>query len=174
MDFTLTLDKILELPNDILKASEKYNEYSELLRKKVYDDYDFKELRENIEEKFDKFKDAKFLYNFPVESNIRTTPTYQVREGSTSNTPISKVEQAIVKKVDNQIWMNEFYNSLMTVAAKLTLQEAYYLVDSFFSHKSEEIIAEKLGICKMTLQNVKKSCLIKLWIELRTLDEEDE
>lgn len=174
MDFTLTLDKILELPNDILKTSEKYDEYSELLRKKVYDDYDFKELREKIEKKFDKFKDMKYLYNFPVESSIRITPTYQVKEGSTSNSPISKVEQAIVKKVDSQLWMNCFYDSLMKVAAKLTLQEASYLVDSFFSHKSEDIIAEKLGICKMTLQNIKKSCLIKLWIELRTLDEEDE
>ena len=50
----------------------------------------------------------------------------------------------------------------MTLALKLTMQESIYMVDTFFSKKSEDIISEKLGICRNTLQNIKKSCLVKI------------
>lgn len=174
MNFTLTLDKILELPNDLLKTAEKYDEYSELLRKKIYNEYDSKELKEKIVKKFERFKDAKYLYRYPIESCIKTTPTYQLREGMIPKQVSSKIEKVITQRVDDQMWAGCFYDTLMIVATKLTMQEAIYLVDSFFGNKSEDVIAEKLAICRTTLQNIKKSCLVKVWIELKTLDGEDD
>lgn len=173
MDFTLNLNMILDLPNKIMNISAEYDEYSELLRKKVCESYDLKELRENVERKFNRFKDTKYLCKFPIEPTIKITPTYELKEEQKSNSPISKVEQTIMNQIDNQIWIQDFYNAMLTVAIKLTKQEATYLVDSFFKNKSEDFIAEKLQVCKMTLQNIKKSCLIKIWIEIRTLNEDD-
>lgn len=170
MNNALSFDKILDLPNEMLRTAEKYNDYAELLRKKVYQEYDSKTLKDDIMKKIDKYKDTKYLYNYSVESLIKITPKYELKESTTSNTSSSVVENIVTRSVDQHLWIECFYETMLVVAAKLTTQEAIYLVDSFFGNKSEDFIAEKLMVCKMTLQNIKKSCLVKTWIELKTLD----
>ena len=173
MNYFMTLDNFLELPKEILKTSEQYDEYSELLRRSIYEQYDAKELKEKIIKKFNRFKDAKYLCIYPIENRIKLTSPYQERIGTPSNSCVSQIEKLVEATGDEEKWAYNFRNVILTVATKLTLQEARYLIDSFFSNKSEDIIAEKLGICRTTLQNVKKSCLVKVWIELKILDEDD-
>ncbi len=166
----LTLDMILELPFEVLKKSEKYNEYSQLLDKDIYDKYDVIQMKEDIASKFNRFKSAKFSCNLPPEYNIKITPSYQIREGTSSNKISDPVGELVRDFVDNQIWFVKFYNSVTNLASKITTQEAVYLVDTFFSNKSEEFISEKLGISKNTLQKIKKSCLMKTWLEFQSLE----
>lgn len=173
MNNMMTLNHFLELPNECLKRAEQYDEYSELLRKSVYEQYDAKELKEKIIKKFQQFRDAQFLFKYPVELNIRTTPIYQLREGTPTNSYVNQIEMMVEKGFDAELWAYRFRDIVLTVATKLTLQEARYFVDFFFGHKPEDIIAEKLGICRQTLQNIKRSCLVKVWIELKVLDEDD-
>lgn len=171
MDFTLTYDKLMKFPDDFLNEAKNYYDSSELLSKHTYEGYDLKELREKIEAKFEKFKDAKYIYKYPAETRIRTTPTYQPREGFVPRSNTSQQEKIVTKMGDSLIWVEQFYDTFMeAVARKLTEQEAVYLMDSFFKHRSEDDIADKLSICKVTLQKIKKSCLVKVWIELETLE----
>jgi len=88
---------------------------------------------------------------------------------SPSNQISDPVFKTSVEELESLNWMTNFYNRILIIASKLTIQEATYLVDCFFSNKSEEVTCEKLRICRNTLQKVKKSCLIKTWVELKTL-----
>lgn len=165
----VTLDMILEFPREILRKSEQYDEYAELLRKETYSKYDFKEIKQQIVEKFNRFKDAKYTYKFSLESNIKLTQSYTLREGSLVNRVSDPTGSIVAKAVDEQLWITKFYYSIMKIASTLTLQEATYLVDTFFSNKSEDVISEKLRICRNTLQNIKKSCLVKIWLEIESI-----
>lgn len=173
MNEVMTLEMLLELPKELLKKSEAYNEYSSLLEKSQYLNYNIKELKEKIGRYFSYFKDVKYFYQFPTETVVSVITAVNL-EKEVSNTsfvdPIfNLVNNDITEKRKIENWIIQFYNIMLIVAVKLTSQEAVYLVDCFFSNKSEEITCEKLGICRNTLQKVKKSCIVKTWIELRTL-----
>lgn len=173
MDELLTLDKILELPNKILKISNEYDDYSERLTESLCDLYDIKKLKPKIVSLFNRFKKVKYFYNFSIESTISITPNYNFDGTLVKNGATSKQEIAVANELDNMLWAARFYNSICIVAKKLTMQEAIYLVSALFGNKSEEIIAERLGVCRKTIQHIKKSCLVKIWQELKPLYEED-
>lgn len=177
MNFTLTYNKLLNFPNEFLEESAKYYEGSELLGKEECDKYNTKELKDKVEARFKKFKDARYIYKYPNEQYYKSmTPTlnYQAREVLVSRNLTSPQEKMITAMGDTQIWVEKFYYSLMEIiTTKMTEEEAVYLVECFFKNKSEDIIAEKLSMCKATLQKVKKSCLIKVWIEMEVLEEDE-
>ncbi len=163
----LTFDMILELPNIILSESKKYDKYAQLLRKDIYDKYDIKDTRKKVEKYFNRYKDVKYLYKFPFNYNI-TSSSFNVTKVHSGNN--DKTSLAVAKNVDEQIWAYDFYECLVNLSPKLTEQESIYLVDTFFSGISEEIISEKLNICRNTLQNIKKSCIVKTWFAFQDLN----
>ena len=176
MNFTLTYDMLLNFPQEFLEKSSKYKGMCELLSKEECDKYDTKDLKDKVELRFKKFKDAKYIYKYPNESLLTPiTPNYQLKEVMTSRNLISPQDRVVTKKTDKQIWVEMMYQSLMsTLTTKMTEQEAIYLVEHFFKRISEDNIAEKLQICRATLQKIQKSCLIKIWVELEALiDYED-
>lgn len=169
MEQTITLDMLLDLPNTILNKSKEYNEYAELLRPNECINYNCKELRNSIEEKFNHFKNIKYFCKFSIESNINISQNMELKESCRLNHPSDSVGNLVEKSIDELLWGTEFYNRMLLVAPKLTMQEITYFIDTFFKHKSEEVISEQLGICKNTLLVIKKSCLVKVWIEIQDL-----
>ena len=165
------LDMILELPKKILEKAEQYCDYSELLPKEIYEKYNFIELKSDITKIFKHFNTIKYLYSYSSEEyNIKTSSAYEYRDGTSSNKILDSVGDMVTKKVDDQLWIVKFYNSIMNVALKMTDEEAYYIVNTYFANKSEEYISDRLGICRNTLQKIKKSSLVKTWVELHELD----
>lgn len=173
MNEVITLEMLLELPKEILKKSEEYNEYSSLLEKPQYLNYNIKELKEEIGRYFSYFKDVKYFYQFPTEAVISVITAVDLEKETSSGyipDPIfNLVDNDINEKIKIEKWVRQFYNIMLTVASKLTSQEVIYLVDCFFCNKSEDATCDKIGICRNTLQKIKKSCIVKTWIELRTL-----
>ena len=173
MNSGVTYNEIIELPNTIIHNAEKYSEFADLLSKKLCDNFDLKETKNKIDELFDNFKEIKYLYNIPFEK-IKVTPSYELKENAFTNNSNNSFENAVLKHLDKQLWVQKFYEKLVVVSTKITIEEAVYLVNTFFSKKSEEVIAEKLGISLRTLYNVKKSCVIKVWSELKIFYDEDD
>jgi len=173
MDFTLTLDKILEFPNEIIETTKKYDEMSEIISNDICDMYDTKELANNVNKLFDKFKHIKYSCNFSVESAIKITTSYGLREGSSQRSRISQGENIVTREVDNLLWATKFYDTVIFTCQKLTNQEAIFLTDILIKNRSISDVAEKLEVCTRTVHHIKKSCLIKLWGELKSLDETD-
>lgn len=175
MELDLTFEKLVNFPIDFLTKSEKYYEYVETLSTYSLNNYDVKEIRSKVEKIFIRFKDAKYVYKYPIESEmIKITPSYQLREVMSQRSNVSQDESIVARRCEKEYWIVSFYSILMDIiATKLTKEEAIYLIDTFFKSKSEEYIAEKLAMCKGTLQKHKKSCLVKVWVELKALIEEE-
>ena len=146
---------------------------ADLISKEQCDKYDTKDLKDKVEQRFKMFKDAKYIYKYPEEKYYTSiTSDYTAREIVPSMDKNSKHSRKIDTISDNQLWVAKLYYSLMdTITTKLTKQEAVYLIDSFFKNLGEEDIADKLSICKVTLQRIKKSCLVKVWVEMEALQE---
>ena len=173
MNLSLTYEKLLDFPNSFKKQAEKYQWMTEVLSKAELDKYNIRELKANVDKRMQKFKDAKYIYQYPNEKyNCPITTNYQPREVMAPRNLESQQSRIITREVDKTIWINQLYYSLMEkVTTKLTIEETVYLIDSYFKKFSEESIADNLSICKKTLQKIKKSCLIKVWVEMEALRE---
>ncbi len=166
---TITLEMILELPKTLIRKAEEYNEYAVLLNETQYSLYEYKTLKEKVKSYFNYFKDLKFNYQFSTSYITSNSNGYSNICISSSNQISDPVFRISSEEIESLNWMTNFYNRSLIIASKLTIQEAIYLVDCFFSNKSEEITCEKLRICRNTLQKIKKSCLVKVWIEFKSL-----
>ena len=174
MNQKVTLNSILDLPLELLRKSEKYDSYSSLLGEKQFSKYDYKKLKSTIKSYFEYYKNSIYFSHFPANQNIQLTTAYDSVRVSSTNVVSDSVSNLVISRIDKELeiasWILDFHSRILQVASKLTIQEASYLVDYFFSNLSEEVICEKLNICRKTLQKVKKSCLVKVWIELETLN----
>lgn len=161
----LTLNMLLDLPHDVLKISNKIDSYLDLLSDDICREYYYTDLKKDLIKYFNKFKDVKYKYKYCENFNLKSNSNYEV-EGVFGNNIISdKVGNYVAKNIDLEIWTLDFYNNVVSIAHKLTYQEAIYFVDTFFANKTEEQISEKLSICRKTLQKIKKSCLVKILLE---------
>lgn len=173
MDLSLTYEKLLDFPEDFMKKSVKYSVIADPISSEECKKYDTKDLHDKVSFRIRKFKDAKYIYQFPdLKYNIPMTPNYQLREVIMPRNLESSQSKIITKETDKEIWVTKLYYCLINVVStKLTKQETVYFIESFFKKESEESISEKLLMCRKTLQKVKKSCLIKVWVEMEALSE---
>ena len=171
MNDIITLNMLLELPNEILKKSAAYAEYTTLLRKEVFDKYDVKTLKKTINNQFNKLKDIKYSYNYYEETLSTVNNSIYEIVVDKAKYQDSKIEKLVNSTIDKQFWATKFYCTVLRIASKLTHKEAKYLVMTFFSELSEEEISTHLQISRNTLQNIKKSCLVKTWFELKNFDD---
>ncbi len=65
----------------------------------------------------------------------------------------------------NTTWGKEFNQTLEQLTNDLTLEEEVYLVEALFKNRPDYFVAEELNLSNDNLQNVKNSCLIKVWNE---------
>lgn len=78
----------------------------------------------------------------------------------------SKIETSALDAIEKKVWLQIFYNAIICGASKLTKNEAIFFTKSFFENETEEEIAYILKISRQTLQNIKKSSIIKIYSEL--------
>ncbi len=161
----VSANTFLVLPEEILKVSNNL-EYPNLLSKDMIDAYYYTEMKKDIAKVFTKYNDVKYLFSHRSDCYLSSIH-YDTERVSLSKVNNDKVGNYIMNNVDLEIWTKDFYDTIISVSYKLTMQEAVYLVDAFFLNKSEEIISEKLLISRKTLQNIKKSCLVKVYLELQ-------
>lgn len=166
MDGIVTLNQLLNVSDMIKDNADANSKVNQLLDEYICNQYDTIYIKDELLKLFATFKSARYLYDFPVEENVSISPTYEVHEGFTQRSTASQVENAVSRYVDKQLFTTDIYHSLIKVSYKLTNDEVVYMTNTFFTHKAEESIAEIIGISKTYLQKIKKSCLVKLWVEL--------
>jgi hypothetical protein len=170
----VTFNQLLNVSDAITLNAEKNESYNELLVERFCDNYDILLTKKKLLNLFDKFKSAKYLYNFPISDSIKMTPVYEMSESSHQRRNISQVENAVTRNLDKQILTTDIYYSILQVSEKLVSSEAIYFINTFLDHESEENIAEILNISKTYLQKIKKSCIVKMWVELGKYCNEDD
>ena len=175
MNDIVTLDQLLNISKNISNNVEQNKIYNILLDENICNKYDIIEIKKKLQSLFTSFKSARYLYEFPVECSISISANYEEKLGSfTQRNNISKIEQAIQKYTDKQLHTTNVYNTIMILSLKLTGDESIYLINTFLAHKSEDDIAEMIGVSKSYLQKIKKSCIVKMWIDLKKYCEEDD
>ena len=174
MDGIVTLNELINISDYIKDASKTNEKYNELIDDKICDKYDIADIKDKLLKLFNTFKSARYLYEFPIGDTIRVTPTYERDESFHQRNNVSQVEKAIERKIDKQLLTTDIYNSIIKVSYKLMDSEVVYLINTFLTRKSEEDIAELIGISKTYLQKIKKSCLVKMWTDLKQYCETDD
>lgn len=175
MNDIVTLDQLLNISKNISNNVEQNKIYNILLDENICNNYDIIEIKKKLQSLFTSFKSARYLYEFPVECSISISANYEEKLGSfTQRNNISKIEQAIQKYTDKQLHTTNVYNTIMILSLKLTGDESIYLINTFLAHKSEDDIAEMIGVSKSYLQKIKKSCIVKMWIDLKKFCQEDD
>lgn len=152
----LTFEMYVSLPTQILNTQK---EYTNLLSEEIINTYYYSDLRKDLNKCFIRFNDLKYLCDFTPSSN-------SFNEKVKSYTINDTIGKFVEKRIDNNFWAYEFYNSVLTLSEKLTKTEVFYLTETFFTNNTEENISEKLNISRTHLQKIKKSCLVKMYFDL--------
>lgn len=173
MDNVVTLNQLLNVSQTIKDNSSTNQQFNELLDAYICNQYDLVDIKDRLDKLFSFFKSARYLYDFPLEDSINISPNYDYKESFTQRSTQSKIENAVQGYIDKQIETTNIYYSLMKVSYKLTGDEVVYLENTFFPHRSEEDVAELIGISRTYLQKIKKSCLVKMWVDLKQYCDED-
>lgn len=173
MDNVVTLNQLLNVSSTIKDNSSINKQYNELLDAYICNQYDIVDIKDKLDKLFSSFKSARYLYDFPLEDSISISPNYDFQESFTQRSTESKIENAVQRYIDKQIETTNIYYSLMKVSYKLTGDEVIYLENTFFTHRSEEDVAELIGISRTYLQKIKKSCLVKMWVDLKQYCDEN-
>ena len=167
MNNIVTYEQLLNIDKTILENANQNKTYNELLDEIILNKYDCTEIKKKLKVLFSQFKSARYLYDFPIANQVNITTNLEIRENSFSQINQSKVEKAVEKYLDKQIYTTDIYNSILKVGYNLTNDEVIYLINTFLIRKPEEDIAEIIGISRTYLQKIKKSCIVKLWVELK-------
>ena len=103
-----------------------------------------------------------------LDSKI-SLPSINVNKIVTSNkSQTDMVSKFVIDKIDREKWSRDFYNCLINLSYKLTFNEAFYIVNTYFGKMTEEVISENLDISRNTLQKIKRSSLVKMYFEFKS------
>lgn len=132
----------------------------------VINSYDIKEVKEKVSEYFRILNDVKYLIDSDVDSLKATIfCDDKVSESQTRHQDV--VLDAVVKREDMLRWSSDMVQASISLSKKLNQKEAIYIVAYFINHLSEEEVSEELCMTRKTLQILKKSALIKTYIEFK-------
>ena len=167
--------KIMDVPTNvnlsetILNNARSNDSFNILVSRVLYDKYDTKALKNEVRKLFLKYQEMIYLNQFPLL--YKGLSSYELLGNMKTKDFQKTTEDLALKSIEQDSWIKEFKDCLIKLSFKLTLDEATYLVGTFFQHQTEEILSERLNICRNTLRGIKKSCLLKTLLELKTMDE---
>lgn len=128
---------------------------SEILIKK----YDYEKTRDELEEIFTDYVEARFKFIELSEPNI--TSNYEIRYEAPTNFISNPTSYISINRLETLEQLNYFYDILSKVSQKLNKYERGYLVCCLLNDESEDVLTEKLAISKTKMVKNKKTCVIK-------------
>lgn len=174
MKHIVTLNEMINISNKLIEISSQFNNLNSLITSDLCEQYYTNINKKKLQKLFSKFISARYVYEFPIDEAIQITSNYKYNGRCSNSNNTSKVENAIETMVDKQLRITEIYDRLLVVSSKLILDEVHYMIGAFINHKPEESIAESLHMSKTYLQKIKKSCVIKMWIDLKAYCDEND
>lgn len=158
------LKEMLKVAKTIMSNAKLNKNANVLISRDVYNEYNVLNYKAELLKMFSRFRSSRYFCKSIEINSITTNYEFGEIKSSIISDPVGNHTGNII---DEQIFARSFSKSLIDLSYKLTYEESIYLVKTFMEKMSEEHIAEILHISKPTLQKYKKSCLIKMWIELK-------
>ncbi len=169
MEKSITLKMLKSLPKRLLENMEltKNENHLKMLSKQIIQEYYYPDLRNDLADIFEDFNDSKYYFS-NVTQNYQLTPKYELLISNCSNSITDKVASLVEKNLTKQSWTVNFYNKINSLICKLTYKEGIYFIRAFLFYESDESISKELAISRNYLQKIKKSCLVKMYLEFKT------
>lgn len=133
-----------------------------LLSNSIISIYDLIKTKMNVDDMVDNYLRLQYRYiNIPMP---RITTSYEIRYGSYVPTKSDPVGNYVARKFDTSDEVEEFYSEMVYVYDRMNQEEKLFFTEHLLNKKSEEYVAEKLGMSRKGLRPIKYSCIIKLAI----------
>ena len=133
-----------------------------MLSNSIINLYDYDKTRENVNCMIDNY--LKLQYKYINIQTPKITTNYEVRYECYVPKKTDPVGRYIERKFDAYNEVEEFYGEMTDVFARMNKDEKVFFTENLLNKKSEEYVAEKLGISRKGLKPIKYSCVIKLAI----------
>lgn len=167
MEDTLNFQILSNLPSEVIKMA-KNNEFLTLLNEPLISKYYDANLRKELKALFTRFNDIKFFYKVNDSYSLKANQIKIDKVNGSSLHP-NQILNMVGRKIDEEQFVEVMYYRILNLSIKLTYQEALYFIKYFFSDTTEEEISEILAISRTNLQKIKKSCLVKVYLEVSDL-----
>lgn len=172
MNEFLSITDLVNLPILIQEKASQYCDVNGFLRKEKYEKLYNDSLKNKVVNLFNRFEDIKFSEIYSSRYDVKITSNWNLKEFSSNKSISDPTANKIEKIINDETWIKSFYNSLLNVAIKLTIEENIFLIDYFFKGLSLEVIAAKLCVSRPTVYNkIMKSCIVKIGLEFELVKE---
>ena len=135
-----------------------------ILSSEVIKKYDYKETRKKVNEFMEKFEENYFRYLNVLPPSI-TSHLSEVKV-QMSNLSTSPIERYVLKKIESEEEFIEYLNIVLKIVDNFTIEEQQLFKGIFFLGNTEFVMEEQLAITHNTLDQIKKSCIIKFALAL--------
>ena len=131
-----------------------------IFSKKELEKYNIKETKENVDALIEKYKEAKYLYFASKESLENISSCFKPRNIKTNKS--DKIDNNLTKKINSEKFIKSYDMVLKPLLDTLTLEEKNYYLHCLISEKSEQTLADYLGISRTGLKKIKDNCILKI------------
>ena len=135
-----------------------------VLSSEVIKKYDYKETRKKVNEFMEKFEENYFRYLNILPPSI-TSHLSEIKV-QMSNLSTSPIERYVLKKIESEEKFIEYLNIVLKIVDNFTIAEQQLFKGIFFLGNTEFVMEEQLAITHNTLDQIKKSCIIKFALAL--------
>ncbi len=126
----------------------------------IVDNFNYDKCKENLKKLINQYLVYELEYHHINPPQI--TPNYEIRYEQFTGNRNDKILNYIVKKIDSEEELKEFYDNLYIALGKLTFEELKYFKQHYINGRSEESIMYQMHINTRYYMKVKKSCVVKL------------
>lgn len=131
-----------------------------IFSKKEIEKYNVQKTKENVDELISKYKEAKYSYFASTKALENISSCFKPKNIQTKIH--DKIGENISKKIDSENFIKSYDEVLNPLLETLTHEEKKYYLHCLVSEKSEQTLADSLGISRTGLKNIKNNCILKI------------
>ncbi len=134
---------------------------------KEFQKYNYSLTKKNI----DNFMEPLYELIYRFRNINPPTIGYKMNEVNIQHTrnTTSQIEKYVIKKIETEEQVLEYYNVINEVIEDLRDDEKIVFKAMYLECLSEEEIAEKMNVSRITIVKIKKSCILKVGLMLNLI-----
>lgn len=126
----------------------------------IVDNFNYEECKKNLKELMNRYLVYELEYHHISPPQI--TPNYEIRYEQFTGHYNDKILNYIIRKIESEKEIKEFYDNLYMALQKLTKEEMKYFKQHYINKRSEESIMYQMNISTRYFMKIKKSCVVKM------------
>lgn len=147
--------------NDMFDGNVVNEKEYYIFSNKELENYDIVQTKENVENLFFQYKEAKFTFFASEKALKNISMNFNPKYNQNMITANDKVGDNVCKKVDSYNFIKSFDEVLNPLLEILSPHEKKYYLYCIANENSEQTVADIIGISRTGLQPIKNNCILK-------------